>query len=124
MSSVSISASGARALSTTTNDPARTFASMPTTSEDVIGLQSGGYGEATFLLIADRVELEQIRKSDVAYVRVTTSFLSGLQLRPTDKPGGGWPHASLDVRKGGLPDFYQDAERIADPLNLATILTS
>lgn len=104
MSSVSLSASGSRSLSTTINDPAATRASMPTKTGDGIGISGGSFEEVRILLPAS-ARIERIvqsssdgkggdRTMDSWQIVFPASGLTAFA-RPTETS---WPHLSVDVR--------------------------
>lgn len=116
MSSISIDASGSRGLSSTINDQQRTFASIPTKTEDSATASFGSFGEISAVVLGS-VEIEewdvpQQEGEPERYYRIV--FPGGnLQLRAENK-NGSWPHASLSVRKDiGEQYPLQNAERVS-----------
>lgn len=115
MSSVRISVSGQRALSTTIGDPASTTASMPTKVDDNIFLSMGSLPETQFILpLAAR--LERVKFRDAEYLRIVLPKGNGLQVYAIQErdedgnvPGGQWPHVNVEVGKH-VRDVYADAE--------------
>lgn len=138
MSSVSMSASGARSLTTTVNDPARTAASMPTKAGDCIQVSTGSLGECRLSLppsarIEKRVTIlhdddgkggkkERVQES---WQLVIPNGLGAMFLRASSDTA--WPHLSIDVRKledGKTP--FMEAGEVAEShslvdLGLATV---
>lgn len=110
MSSVSVSASGARSLTTTVNDPARTAASMPTKAGDCLSVSTGSLGECRVTLpasayIEKRVSVHQDQdgkggtkeRVQESWQIVFPHGLGSMFLRATSDTS--WPHLSVDVRK-------------------------
>ena len=81
MSTLKLDASGARALTTTTNDPSNTQASMSAKAGDDVLVTLGGVSEIRIgLLESARIQRRQ-------YVRTTTRTVDG---RAVPKEGGGY----------------------------------
>lgn len=103
MSTVSLDASGARALTSTVNDPARTAASIPTKRGDSININGGSYTEARMVLPATaRIERrEYVTVRDEKEIKTTYHVLvvpggsGGVFLRASENA---WPHLTVSVK--------------------------
>lgn len=108
MSSVSISVSGQRALTSTINAPDHTSAQMPTKGDDNFAVSFGnipGFG----LLVPLDAKLERVKaKNGSEYLRLSAANDKSTSLNlyvvhgePDEggNPVGGWPHASISVGK-------------------------
>lgn len=139
MSSVTLSASGARSLSTTINDPAATRASMPTKAGDSIYVSAGSLGECRILLppsarIEKRVAIlndtdgkggTKERRQESWHLVMPHGF-AGMFCKPASDTA--WPHMSMDVRKWDDPHYYEKGD-VAEThdmveLGLATVAES
>ena len=142
MSSISMSASGARSLSTTVNDPARTSASIPTKTGDCISVSTGSLGECRLSLPPSaRIERRitkgttSVRQQDgtfkdepverESWQLVIPNGLGAMFLRANSDTA--WPHLSVDVRKpeDGSTPFMEQGEVVEThtlvDLGLATV---
>jgi hypothetical protein len=105
MSSLSLSVSGARPLSTTVNDPSRTAASMPTKPGDMLSISMGTVREARIVLPAANVRVERYKGEDGAIVQVLVMETNpehvhaSLSVSLEALPGSGHPHGSINARK-------------------------
>jgi len=109
MSSVSVDASGQRALTTEVGGQHRTYASMPTKNEDDLSVNIGGCGELSVVVAASAV-VKKLKKGDTEYL--VLKLQGGLQVSAAHQEGM-WPHASISVRKWKDEEgFLSDAEVI------------
>jgi hypothetical protein len=103
MSSVSVDASGQRAIQTTINDPARTHASIPTKGDDDLQITVGGVGEISVLVPVGgdeehgpKLKLVKMKDGREAIYLKINGYLSATAY----KGGSGWPHATISARAG------------------------
>jgi hypothetical protein len=130
MSSVRLSVSGQRSLTTTLNDPASTAATMPTKADDKMHLQIGNANEIRFVLPNKaRIEVIAVEKDGEIgqdrHLRVVIPG-GGAHLGVfCDSPGedeeghprpGSWPHFSMDLGKH-LRDYYGENYKVVEVLH-------
>lgn len=104
MSSVHIDGSGARPLTFTMNDSARTSAQFSTKPDDDLSVQVGGEnGQLEFVTLARLVTLEQLDADGYepgTFVRLTVDGRLHGRFTKIDPEKHGWPHATISARKG------------------------
>lgn len=111
MSTISIDASGQRGLTMNLNEPSRTFASIPTKSDDDLNVSVGNAGEISISVPAT-APVKRLKKGDQEFLVVKLQSYASLSVRA---PDSGNAHCSVSARKWKDGETYlEDAEVLGE----------
>lgn len=120
MSSISLDVSGQRGLSSTINDPARTYASVPSKPGDSATIQLGSFDEIkAYLPKTAKFQLVRMPREDGGFDEFFRLVVPGNSLQLScqakdEENVGVWPHVAVSVRKWETDMDYYFSQKNAE----------